>query len=295
LLGHPACLIPCAPAHAEEVTGQNATPEDSGAVKESSGLKGHVIGLTSKLLLKLGMDKEAVKLYVKWIVGAPLLVVFVIIVMLLRHRGSAPEESDEPLPVRGTGAALRAEVKSRPIFPKDENKLTDKQRVLRFFFQLFKSQINADPNVPTELYLVEMRATCPNETYEMRVQQNGEWISRRMSIGLLGQGGGSRSKCFYVIYDSHMVIKLPAEPITSFFAYNRQIASEAGIVARLAPRECIVPRVSVILKQITSIPEADKFSSEEFEKIRLFHGTGKAFFPERHHRGNPQRLPQPGG
>ena len=219
------------------------------------------------MLIKLGMDKDAVKLYATWFVGAPVLVVLVIIAMLMRPRRRPAEEPSTPvLARRSKTVALRPGAKGRPIFPKDENKLTDKQRVLRFFFQLFKNQINADPNAPTELYLVEMRPICPNETYEMRIKQNGEWTSRRMSIGLLGQGGGSRSKCFYVIYDSHMVIKLPSDPITNFSVYNRQITAEATIVDRLAPRECIVPRVSVILKQITSIHGAGKLSPEEFEK-----------------------------
>ena len=264
----PIGLISCIPGYAENLADQNATTADDGADQARAGLKERIFDLTSSVLIKLGMDKEMVKLYATWIVGAPILVVLVIIAMLLRPRRRPREEATAQIQTKpkSKAPALRGRAKSRPIFPKDENKLTDKQRVLRFFFQLFRNQINADANAPTELYLVEMRPTCPNETYEMRIQQNGEWITRRMSIGLLGQGGGSRSKCFYVIYDAHMVIKLPSDPVTSFFTYNRQIAAEAAIVDRLAPRECIVPRVSVILKEITSIPGADKLSPEELEK-----------------------------
>ena len=91
-----------------------------------------------------------------------------------------------------------------------------------------------------------------------------------MSIGLLGSGGGSRSRCFYVIYDSHLVIKIPPEPVTEFEVYNRQMAAEARIVARLAPRLCIVPRVSVILKNMA--PLSHEITDEEqleAEYIRL--------------------------
>jgi serine/threonine protein kinase len=107
-----------------------------------------------------------------------------------------------------------------------------------------------DSEAPAQIMRVETRPTCPDETYEMRILDNEEWVARRMSIGLLGQGGGSRSQCYYVIYDSHMVIKLPPYPLNRFDAYKRQIAAEGQIVARLAPRLCIVPRVSVILQAV---------------------------------------------
>ena len=162
---------------------------------------------------------------------------------------------------------------------------------------------------------METRATCPTESYEMRILKDGEWATRRMSIGLLGQGGGSRSKCYYVIYDSHLVIKLPADPIDSFSSYNRQIATEAAIVARLAPRECIVPRVSVILAEFQKIAYSDEMSSDELEKkcvhllevkpslqehvkiggsFVFFMDLAKHFFSE-HHPGRHSPRPPYGG
>ena len=214
----------------------------------------------------VGGDSEALKLYAAWIVGAPALVLLVLIVMLLRP-GRGGQTSCETLK---TGIALgltSQSTKNSDISSLNlDAALTDKQRILKFFFNLFKKQVNADPNSPTELFLVETRATCPTESYEMRILKDGEWVTRRMSIGLLGQGGGSRSKCYYVIYDSHLVIKLPADPIDSFSSYNRQIATEAAIVARLAPRECIVPRVSVILAEFQKIAYSDEMSSDELEK-----------------------------
>jgi serine/threonine protein kinase len=139
---------------------------------------------------------------------------------------------------------------------------------------LFRQQTGADPTAPTQLVLIETRPTCPNETYEMRVMQGNDWSSRRMSIGLLGQGGGSRSKCFYVIYDSHMVLKIPSHPIPYFSKYHQQIADEARIVSRLAPRECIVPRISVILKAIRTIPGSENMSDDELEQryVQLLQG-----------------------
>ncbi len=215
-----------------------------------------------------GVSAEAFKLYATWVIGAPALVIAVILLLLLRPLHRKPLQRAVSRAVRRVPEKRESRGQPcRTAFSADSMQgLTDKQRILRFFFQLFKNQIGADPNSPSELFLVETRATCPNETYEMRILQGGEWTMRRMSIGLLGQGGGSRSRCFYVIYDSHMVIKIPAAPITGFTAYNRQIGAENAIVARLAPRECIVPRVSVILKNVYTLPDCENQPADLLEK-----------------------------
>jgi hypothetical protein len=109
----------------------------------------------------------------------------------------------------------------------------------------------------------------------MRVKIDDDWASRRISLGLLGQGGGSRSKCFYVIYDSHMVLKIPSQSIPRFSDYHRRIAVEAHIVDRLSPRECIVPRVGVILKAVHTLQGADQMTEDEQERqyVRLLNST----------------------
>jgi hypothetical protein len=218
---------------------------------------------------RLSVDPEAVKLYATWIIGAPALVIAAILILLMRPLGRKVPEAIQPPPASSASPPPMVNRPRRPANPASDDAmegLSDKQRILRFFFQLFKNQIGAGPNLPSELFLVETRPTCPDETYEMRILQENEWTTRRMSIGLLGQGGGSRSKCFYVIYDSHMVVKIPSAPITAFTAYNRQIGVENAIVARLAPRECIVPRVSVILQTVYSFPDGDQISAELLEK-----------------------------
>jgi hypothetical protein len=220
-------------------------------------------------MTRLDFSAEAVKLWATWIIGGPALVIAAILILLMRplRRKKAPEVIPTlPAPTPGPASVSRERRPASTSSADAMEGLSDKQRVLRFFFQLFKNQIGAGPNLPSELFLVETRPTCPDETYEMRILQEGEWTTRRMSIGLLGQGGGSRSKCFYVIYDSHMVVKIPAAPITGFTAYNRQIGAENAIVARLAPRECIVPRVSVILKNVYALPESDTLTADVLEK-----------------------------
>ncbi len=206
------------------------------------------------------------RLYTKWVIGAPVLVVAILIAMMLRPRRipqhervlgppqSIPENRPKPAP---KPAVART--------PRTTAKLSDQQQVLRFFLQLFKTQSNGEADAPAQIVRVETRPTCPDETYEMRVMVKDDWVTRRMSIGLLGQGGGSRSRCFYVIYDTHMVIKIPPVPMLKFSEYKRQVAAEGRIVERLAPRQCIVPRISVILKAVHGFPDNARLSEEQLE------------------------------
>ncbi len=212
-----------------------------------------------RLLGKFGIDYEFAKLYATWIVGAPTLVVVVVIAMMLRPRRRKKPRARIQGPIR---LAPRQKAKTRAVDIKRPGPATDKERVLELFVQLFKAQTGALADASTEIVLIERRPTCPNETYEMRVKTGKEWASRRMSIGLLGQGGGSRSKCFYVIYDSHMVLKIPTKAIPEFSVYREKIKAEAKIVERLYPRECIVPRIGVILKAVYPNAEWERLSED---------------------------------
>lgn len=238
---------------------EKAAPSVFAAVKASAAEK----------LTHLGVNAEAAKLYAKWIVGAPTLVIAILVAMLLRPRKKADRPA-EPLPGRPYRLKSAVVKKFSKELQAPEPK-TDKEWVLQFFSQLYKLQLGVAADAPTEFNLIERRSTCPSETYEMRVKLVDDWASRRMSLGLLGQGGGSRSKCFYVIYDSHMVLKIPSDPIPRFSDYHRRIVAEADIVKRLAPRECIVPRVAVILKAVHSLPGGGPLTEEEQEQqyVRL--------------------------
>ena len=87
-----------------------------------------------------------------------------------------------------------------------------------------------------------------------------------MSVGTLGEDSGSKSKCYDVIYDDHIVVKIPPIPTTDFSKYIRSINADRLIVNRLAPKECIVPGVSVILKRIHDFPDRDNLSPKELEE-----------------------------
>ncbi len=123
--------------------------------------------------------------------------------------------------------------------------------VVRFFLGLYRHQLGFGPEVPADF--VQLPSPSPagsNQIYELRVKNGSEWIKRRMTLGPLGEDSGSKSKCYYIIFDQHLVVKIPPKPITDFEDYVASIQKERHIVERLSPKECIVPRVSVILSQV---------------------------------------------
>jgi serine/threonine protein kinase len=107
--------------------------------------------------------------------------------------------------------------------------------------------------------------------FELGVKGSSDWLTRRMSVGPLGEEAGSKSKCFYVIYDTHMVVKIPPVPVTDMQKYVRDIRREVQIASQLSPVACIVPMVSVVLKKVKKLPYESSLTQEQLEKqyIRL--------------------------
>jgi serine/threonine protein kinase len=138
--------------------------------------------------------------------------------------------------------------------------------VVGFFLDLFKQQIGASPDAPVEYLPLMSKNSGPNHIYELRVQHMSDWATRRMTIGPLGEESGSKSKCYYVIYDIHMVVKIPAKPVTDFEQYIESIKKEADIVNKLIPKECIIPKVSVILDMIHTFPDSENIPPERLEE-----------------------------
>jgi serine/threonine protein kinase len=137
--------------------------------------------------------------------------------------------------------------------------------ILKYFLNVFRLQIGADANAPMKTRSLTDNSAGTNTVYELQIKHRGDWMRRRMSIGPLGEDVGSKSKCYYVIYDVHLVVKIPAKPISEFEYYIRSIKKEGEIVDKLAPKECIIPRVSVLLNLIHKLPDSSHLSPEKFE------------------------------
>jgi serine/threonine protein kinase len=183
------------------------------------------------------------------------LLLFLMILLFSRH---TVKKEPEPVPV----------VEEKETVAPEEVKdgVPTRIDVVGFFLNLFKQQIGADPDAPVEYVPLMSKNSGPNHIYELRVKQIPDWATRRMTIGPLGEESGSKSKCYYVIYDVHMVVKIPAKPVTDFEEYIESIKKEADIVNKLIPKECIIPKVSVILDMIHSFPESENIPSDRLEE-----------------------------
>ena len=145
-----------------------------------------------------------------------------------------------------------------------DNEITQAD-IVEYFLRIFKLQIEAPLDAPAKIVRLSNKSSGPNHIYELRISDRGTWVKRRLTIGPLGEDTGSKSKCFYVIYDVHLVVKVPARPIDDFDEYIESINKESHIVEKLAPKECVIPKVSVILNLIRKAPQSDHIGPEKLE------------------------------
>ena len=157
----------------------------------------------------------------------------------------------------------------------DERVYEGQEQIAHFFLSVFKAQKGAAPSDEATFRPVDSRRPGNNFIYELRVKYNGDWATRRMTIGPIGEESGSRSTCYYVIYDDHIVIKISPTPVTEFSRYIQSIQRDNQVAKKISPRECLVPRVSVILKKIHPLQEGSKLPLElmEGKYIELLEGN----------------------
>lgn len=138
--------------------------------------------------------------------------------------------------------------------------------VVEFCLNLYKLQLEAPRTAPSQIVPVESQTEGPDLVYELHVGRDEQWTSRRMAIAPIGEGSGSKSRCFKVIYDNLMVVKIPPSPITEFDEYIRSISAEGRIAVKLAPKiEFVAPGVTAILKKIHAFPDSADLSLSELE------------------------------
>ena len=171
-------------------------------------------------------------------------------------------------PVGGDNSETADRTGSRDEMSRESSDLRD---IAMFFLELFRVQNGLDKNAPARFSMAEASASQKMKIFELGVKGSNDWMARRMSVGPLGEDTGSKSKCFYVIYDTPMVVKIPPVPVTDMEKYVKDIRREVQIAARLSPIACIVPMVSVVLNKVKKLPYASSLTQEQLEKqyIRL--------------------------
>ncbi|MFP4032866.1 MAG: hypothetical protein ACLFTV_15005 [Desulfococcaceae bacterium] len=151
----------------------------------------------------------------------------------------------------------------------------ERQQIIEFFLNLYRHQMRAVKR-PAQYREVEGASGPGAEAiYELRLKQEDGWRTRRMSLGPLAEESGSKSRCYKVIYDELLVVKLPPRPVENFDRYLEHLRREQEIAARLSPEvACITPSVSAILRKLPDFaagvggpPEA--FEARCLERLRL--------------------------
>ncbi len=143
------------------------------------------------------------------------------------------------------------------------------EQIAQFFLSVFRAQKGAEASAEATFRPVDSRRPDNNFIYELRVKCDEDWATRRMTIGRIGEDSGSRSTCYYVIYDDHLVIKISPKPLTDFNRYIQSINRDNRIAKKLSPRECLVPRVSIILKKISPLQDAPELTLERMEETYI--------------------------
>jgi serine/threonine protein kinase len=151
----------------------------------------------------------------------------------------------------------------------EKSKQKDQEQICHFFLNLYRIQLgvaNPDESLAKSKPLQSYDNGMDN-TYELSVRQGGDWKSRRITIGPLGVGVQSKSRCYKVVYDDILVVKIPAKPINQFNGYLSRIYAERCIAKKLAPDiTCVTPGISSILKKIPRFRDRKGLSPENLEQ-----------------------------
>ena len=196
----------------------------------------------------------------KWSVisGAALLLILVCIVVFskLKHRPPAPKVKKKK--------KKAPQKKQQP--QKEDIEYKGHEAIVQFFLGIFRLQKGATQEDEALFRPVDTRTPDGNYIYELSVKLGEDWANRRMTIGPIGEESGSRSTCYYVIYDDHLVVKVPPAPVTKFDKHIQSIKRDGTIAEQLQPRECLIPRVSVILKKVHPFYDVQELSIENLEE-----------------------------
>jgi serine/threonine protein kinase len=202
----------------------------------------------------------------KWslVSGAAILVILCCIVVFfkLKHRDKYPKPKKSSTPKKKKKKA--AKTKHRPA--EEAIEYQGQEAIVQFFLGIFKMQKGATEEDDAQFLPVDTHTPDGNDIYELRVKLGDEWTSRRMTIGPIGEESGSRSTCYYVIYDDHLVIKVPPAPVTKFDKYIQSIKRDGAIAEKLQPKECLIPRVTVILKKVHPFLEDQELPIDKLEE-----------------------------
>ena len=144
--------------------------------------------------------------------------------------------------------------------------------IINLFLEIVKRRLGAEKEAPCRFALIEHDTAISKYLFDLEVHLYGNWKKRRITVGRLAAESGSRSKCFYAIYDEYLVIKVPPVPITDPAIYIDSLKFEAAIARQIDMEACLIPTVSVIMKYVDpsiDVQENDQYSPEKRAMMAL--------------------------
>lgn len=146
----------------------------------------------------------------------------------------------------------------------------DRVNIVDHFLEIFRYQLGEEHHAPAKFSLVDPHDRGPDYVYELKIKRGSKWAKRRMTISALAEDSGSKSRCFKVIYDNLLVIKIPPAPVGDFRKYIDSIKTESRVSLELAPEvQFVAPMVSALLKSIHKFPDRKSLSPSELESRYL--------------------------
>ncbi len=144
----------------------------------------------------------------------------------------------------------------------------DIKPLLRYFVTLFKLHVTGTKDAADSVRVVPVLERATGESiYEFKMRYRSAWKTRRMAIEPLGEKVESKSRCYKVVYDDTLVIKIPPRPITDFTTYLNHIRREHVIVKRIQKTiPCVFPQITAILKKVPIIRLPSYVLPEDAEK-----------------------------
>ena len=149
-------------------------------------------------------------------------------------------------------------------------RLPDRIAILNFLLNLYQLQIGAGPDSARRFLPTSFDADASSHSYRLEINVDPDadrWLSRIISLSMLGEGSGSKSRCYKVIFDTAWVVKIPPKPITRFEAYSAAVKAERMTVEPLSDDfMCIAPGIADILKKVPGFntsPDMDAVAAEK--------------------------------
>lgn len=144
----------------------------------------------------------------------------------------------------------------------------DIKPLLRYFVNLFKLHVTGANDPSDSVRVIPVLERSSGESiYEFKMRYRSAWKTRRMAIEPLGEKVESKSRCYKVVYDDTLVIKIPPRPITDFTTYLNHIRREHIIVNRIRKTiPCVFPEITAILKKVPAVRLPSYVMPEDAEK-----------------------------